>query len=98
MIMNNSNLNIMVGQAIDSLPIAEKMKVRNKVIVATKISRSLREKGLTQKDFARQLGKSTSEVSDILSGDRNLTIETMTDIERVLGVELINKAERVAMA
>lgn len=88
----------MVGQTIDSLPVAEKMKTRNKVIVATKISRSLREKGMTQKDFARLMGKSTSEVSDILSGDRNLTIETMTDIERVLGVELINKAEPVAMA
>jgi transcriptional regulator with XRE-family HTH domain len=45
---------------------------------------------MPQKVFAEKIGKPASEVSDILSGDRNLTIDTMTDIERVLDMRLLD--------
>lgn len=69
---------------------ANRRKVRNKLIIATKISRRLRELKLSQKDFAEKIGKPASEISEILSGDRNLTIDTMTDIEQALGMRLLD--------
>lgn len=69
---------------------ANRRKVRNKLIIATKISRRLRELNLSQKDFAEKIGKPASEISEILSGDRNLTIDTMMDIEHALGMRLLD--------
>lgn len=81
----------LIAEALANYGKANKQKVRNKLIIATKISRRLRELELSQKEFASKIGKSAPEVSDILSGDRNLTIETMTDIEQVLGIRLLDK-------
>lgn len=79
-----------IAEALSKYGEANRLKVRNKLIIATKISRRLRELGMTQKEFAEKIGKSAPEVSDILSGDRNLTIDTMSDIERVLDMRLLD--------
>lgn len=65
-------------------------KTRNRMLLAIKISDAMKGKGLTQKQFSRMMGKTESEVSDWLSGDRNFTVDTMTSIERVLGVRLLD--------
>ena len=36
------------------------------------------------------IGKSESEISEWLSGDRNFTIDTLSDIKKYLGVDLLN--------
>ncbi len=79
-----------IAEALLKYGEANKHKVRNKLIIATKISRRLRELGMPQKEFAEKIGKSAPEVSDILSGDRNLTIDTMSDIERALDMHLLD--------
>lgn len=79
-----------IAEALSRYGEANRRKVRNKLIIATKISRRIRELGMTQKEFADRIGKSAPEVSDILSGDRNLTIDTMSDIERVLDMRLLD--------
>lgn len=79
-----------IADALSRYGEANRRKVRNKLIIATKINRRLRELGMTQKEFAERIGKSAPEVSDILSGDRNLTIDTMSDIERVLDMRLLD--------
>ena len=79
-----------IADALTKYGEANRRKVRNKIIIATKISRRLRELKMPQKVFAEKIGKPASEVSDILSGDRNLTIDTMTDIERVLDMRLLD--------
>ena len=96
----NRNL---VAEALAKFGEANQNKVRNKLIIATKISRRLCELKMSQKDFAEKIGKSAPEVSDILSGDRNLTIDTMTDIEQILNIHLldttllnVHKMERVS--
>ncbi len=96
----NRNL---VAEALAKFGEANQNKVRNKLIIATKIRRRLCELKMSQKDFAEKIGKSAPEVSDILSGDRNLTIDTMTDIEQILNIHLldttllnVHKMERVS--
>lgn len=79
-----------IAEALAMYGEANRRKVRNKLIIATKISRRLRELKLLQKDFAEKIGKPASEISEILSGDRNLTIDTMTDIEHALGMRLLD--------
>ncbi len=79
-----------VAEALAKFGEANQNKVRNKLIIATKISRRLCELKMSQKNFAEKIGKSAPEVSDILSGDRNLTIDTMTDIEHILNIHLLD--------
>lgn len=65
-------------------------RTRNRMLLAAKISDAVRKRGLTQKEFAHQMGKSESEVSEWLSGDRNFTVDSMTDIERFLSIRLLD--------
>lgn len=85
-----SEKKIIIGEVLSKYGEANKRKVRNKLIIATKISRRLRELGMPPKEFAEKIGKSAHEASDILSGDTNLTIDTISDIERVLDMRLLD--------
>lgn len=58
--------------------------------ISDKLSRILEEKGLTQKDFAKRMGKSESEISVWLSGQHNFTIRTLAKISTVLQNDLIH--------
>lgn len=48
------------------------------------VAYALRQSGLTQKEFATQLGKSQSLISEILKGTRNATPALIADMARVL--------------
>jgi DNA-binding helix-turn-helix protein len=65
-------------------------KTKNKMLLAAKLCAALRSKGITQKAFAEIMGKTESEISDWLSGERNFTVDTLTEIEQVLGISLLN--------
>ena len=65
-------------------------KTKNKMLLAAKLCAALRSKGITQKVFAEIMGKTESEISDWLSGERNFTVDTLTEIEQVLGISLLN--------
>lgn len=60
------------------------------VSIANRIYDILEERGLTQKEFARMLGKTETEVSRWLSGTHNLTLATIAKITAVLGEEIIS--------
>ncbi len=57
--------------------------------IALMILRTLREKGIKQVDLAAKLGITPQQISKIVKGQENLTLETISKIEAVLGVELI---------
>ncbi len=57
--------------------------------IALKVLRALREKGMTQKDLAEKLDVSPQQVSKIVKGKENLTLETISRLEDVLGTKLI---------
>lgn len=65
-------------------------RTRDRMLVANKIADALKAKGISQKKFAEMTGRSESEVSEWLSGDRNLTIDTLSDIQKYLGIDLLN--------
>lgn len=65
-------------------------RTRNRMLVAVKIADSLKAKGISQKKFAEMTGRSESEISEWLSGDRNFTIDTISDIKKCLGLDLLN--------
>lgn len=65
-------------------------RTRNRMFLAIRIANGIQAKGWTQKQFALEMGKTESEVSEWLSGNRNFTVDTMTDIERCLGIRLLD--------
>lgn len=65
-------------------------RTRDRMLVAVKIADTLKAKGISQKKFAEMTGRSESEISEWLSGDRNFTIDTLSDIKKYLGLDLLN--------
>jgi ribosome-binding protein aMBF1 (putative translation factor) len=58
--------------------------------IALMILRNIREKGITQKELAEKLKISPQQISKILKGHENLTLETISKIEIALGITLIS--------
>lgn len=65
-------------------------RTRDRMLVAVKIADTLKAKGISQKRFAEMTGRSESEISEWLSGNRNFTIDTLSDIKKYLGLDLLN--------
>ena len=65
-------------------------KTRNRMMVAAKVTDAMRSNGMNQKQLAQRMSKTESEVSEWLSGDRNFTLDTLTEIEHTLGVSLLD--------
>ena len=57
--------------------------------IAFKVLRTIRYIGLSQKDLAEKLGVSPQQVSKILKGQENLTLETIDKLEKALNISLI---------
>lgn len=66
-----------------------KMQMELSVAIANRIYDILEAKGLSQRDFARLMGKSENEVSRWLSGTHNLTMATLCKISLALGQDII---------
>ena len=57
--------------------------------IAVCILSRLKELNWTQAHLAQELGVSPQQVSKLVKGTENLTLETMAGLERVLGITLI---------
>ncbi|WP_316753141.1 transcriptional regulator [Pedobacter gandavensis] len=64
--------------------------------IAIKVNGIIREKGITQKNLATLLKVSPQQVSKILKGQENLTLETISRLENALGTSLITVIESSA--
>jgi ribosome-binding protein aMBF1 (putative translation factor) len=60
-----------------------------RMLLAARIDDKLRERGLSNQEFAYMMGKKPSEISKWLSGTHNFTTETLWEIERVLHIQLV---------
>lgn len=71
-------------------------KVRRRVdlpfLIVDRIHSILEERGLKQNDLANMLGKKESEIGKWMRGTHNFTIETISSIENVLGVPILQVA------
>ncbi|MFN8366666.1 MAG: helix-turn-helix domain-containing protein [Candidatus Kapaibacterium sp.] len=63
--------------------------LRRSVEIALKVLDALEEQKISQKQLAKTLGVSAQYVSKIVKGQGNLSLETISKLERALGIELI---------
>jgi transcriptional regulator with XRE-family HTH domain len=64
--------------------------LRRSQSIALKILRTLREKKMSQKELAEIVGVSPQQVSKIVKGKENLTLETIARLEKALGIVLMD--------
>ncbi len=62
--------------------------------IALKVLRHLRKNSISQKDLAERMGCSPQFVHTILKGSENLTLETISKLEKALRIELIQVVEQ----
>jgi ribosome-binding protein aMBF1 (putative translation factor) len=62
--------------------------LRKSQLIAIRLLLTLKERGMQQKELAEQLGVSPQQVSKIVKGKENLTLETISRLESVLGISL----------
>ena len=78
-----------IANALADIP-AENIRFVDKNLgISEQVCAILERRGLTQKEFARMLGKSESEVSKWLSGLHNLTLKSIARMEAALGEDII---------
>ncbi|MDD2215703.1 MAG: helix-turn-helix transcriptional regulator [Eubacteriales bacterium] len=62
-----------------------------KMLLAARIADAMEAKGWNNKMLMKALGKKNpSEITRWLSGTHNFTVDTLTDLGRVLGIDFIN--------
>jgi len=80
-----------LGRMITEVDPVKLAKTRNRMVVAAKIADAMKAKNLNQKQFAKLMGRTESEISDWLSGNRNFTIDTLFDIGQALSVTFLSE-------
>ena len=78
---------------MSSITEEEKRRTRDRMLIAVKIADAIEAKKLSQKAFAELMKKSESEISEWLSGNRNFTVDTLSDISDCLGIRLLPGSE-----
>ena len=76
-------------EAIRNVPLEIQKETSFGFAVSDKIHALLTDKGMTQKELAKKMGKTEAEVSVWLSGQHNFTLRTLAKISVVLGEDLI---------
>jgi len=79
-----------LSELIQDIDEQELAKARNRMMIAAKIADALHNNGMSQKDFAQLMGKSQTVITEWLSGNRNFTIDTLTDISMALHIRLLD--------
>lgn len=71
-----------------------KRQMELSVKIANRIYEIMEERGVSQKDLARLLGKTETEVSRWLSGTHNMTMATIAKISAALDTDIIQVTTR----
>ena len=71
---------------MDDLSLAN---TRNRMMLAAKISDAIRKNGMSPNEFATMMGMNEMKLAELLSGDVNLTVDELTEIEQVLKIRLM---------
>ena len=86
--------NRMIDEVRCSITPEMKLQMEMSVAIANRIYDILEAKGMTQKELARKLGKTETEVSRWLSGTHNLTLSTISKVSVALGEDIVIIPER----
>ena len=77
-------------QALSEVPNDLKIQIDLSFAISDKLAGILEERGMSQKEFARMVGKTETEVSRWLGGTHNFTLKIIAKISSVLGCNLIS--------
>ena len=72
----------------------EQKRTDNRMLLAAKIKDGMNAKGWKNSQLADALGKKPSVITKWLSGIHNFTSDTLSDIEGVLGISLLNVRDK----
>lgn len=64
-------------------------RTKSRMMLAAKIQDAMAAKNIGKKELAEMMGQQPSVITKWLSGKHNFTTDTLTDIQRVLGVRLL---------
>ena len=67
----------------------QRIFIKKNLNISHQVTTYLEQHGWTQKEFAKRLGKEPSEVSKWLSGLHNITLQSISKMEAVLGDDVI---------
>lgn len=79
----------LISDAFNNVPTENKQFVSKNLDISQQVFAILEEKGWSQIDLAKRLGKHKSDVSRMLSGLQNLTLKTITKLEAILETDII---------
>ena len=68
-----------------------------RMVLAAKIARAMRAKGWNQTQFAKEIDKHNSIISKWLSGTHNFETDTLFEIQKLLGISLVNLDDSSAL-
>jgi|ADGO01.1.fsa_nt_gi antitoxin component HigA of HigAB toxin-antitoxin module len=60
-------------------------------VIAVRVLQALDEQQLSQKDLAQRMGVTPQQISKIVKGKENLTLETIAKLEKALGIVIISE-------
>lgn len=75
--------------ALERIPDNIRKQVDLSMLISDKIAGILKDKGMTQKEFAKGIGRSEAEVSRWLGGTHNFTLSTIARISAYLGEDIV---------
>jgi ribosome-binding protein aMBF1 (putative translation factor) len=81
-------------EILDETPEETRIFVKKYGDIVVRVHQILKEKGLTQKELADQMGKRQSEISKWLKGEHNFTLRSLAKLEAELGTEIIYIAKK----
>lgn len=94
MVTKNSNSNSnLLDALLDSITPEEQHRTDNRMLLAAQIADALEAKGISQIQLAKTLGKHHSVITKWLSGTHNFTVDTLSDIESALGINLVQSLD-----
>ena len=82
-------MNNMFREELAKIPADMRKQVDMSWAIADKIDELLKQRGLSQKEFAHLMGKTEPEVSRWVGGPHNFTLRTLAKISTVLGEDVI---------
>ena len=82
-------MNNLFREELSRIPADMRKQVDMSWAIADKIDALLKQKGLSQKEFAHLMGKTEPEVSRWVGGTHNFTLRTLAKISTVLGEDVI---------
>lgn len=94
--MTNKEKFLQLVSEDDSKTIAEvKQRIKNRAMlhesqrIAIKVLMKLDELGWSQRDLAKEMGVSPQQITKIVSGKENLTIETQIKLQQILDIPVL---------